>query len=205
MAYAFASAGNYFTATRNYNVSDFTVGVWLYKTTGLTGTVVACWTNTAGTQQWLIQSNASGNFTFVVRDDVAGVNRVGITTTAISLSTWCHVALRKDSSNLTCFVNGVQEAQTSAPNAMPSVTNAFAIGGRSDSTARFDGYLAEFATWTSALDASEIASLADGFKPSRVKKPDINIPLVRNVVDTAGAYAITTNGTPTVTAHPRVY
>lgn len=205
MAYAFSSSGNYFTATRNYNVMSFTAGLWVYRNSALTGTAAACWTNDAAKEQWLIQINNTGTVTIAVRDGVANTNRVATSTGTIALSTWRHVALVKDSASITCFINGTQDGQSAATNALPSRTDPFAIGNRQDGSQRFDGNLAEFATWTSALTAAELGSLAKGFKASRIKRPDIYIPLIREVIDTTGAYAITTNGTPAVASHPRVY
>jgi hypothetical protein len=70
----------------------------------------------------------------------------------------------------------------------------------------FDGNLADIALWNVALTDGEIASLAKGFKPTRIRPQSLVFyaPLIRNLQDTRGGRAITNNNAATVADHPRV-
>jgi hypothetical protein len=70
----------------------------------------------------------------------------------------------------------------------------------------FDGNLADIALWNVALTAAEVASLAKGFKPTRIRPQSLVFyaPLIRNLQDTRGGLALTNNNAATVADHPRV-
>lgn len=69
----------------------------------------------------------------------------------------------------------------------------------------FSGRLAEAAIWSVALDDAEIASLAKGFTPTRIRPQSLVFyaPLIRQIADYRSATALTANNTPTVYEHPR--
>jgi hypothetical protein len=203
MAYE-TSSGNYFTYTRNYNISEFTAAIWIYPTSAVDTTPCGLWEG-AGTQlQWLIQRNSTGTLTVAVHVNVPAVTIANSTGTT-ALDTWSHVALVKTSSNIQCYINGSLDGQASISGSMLSRTVASGIGARQAGTQPFIGKLGEFATWTRALSAAEMASLADGFKPPRIPTPDIYYPLVREKTDIRNNYTLTTVGSPSVATHTRVY
>jgi hypothetical protein len=202
MAYE-TSSGNYFTYTRNYNISEFTAAIWIYPTSAVDMTPCGLWEDAGTTQQWLIQRNSNGALTIAVWSGSSLYFKVSTGTTA--LNTWSHVAIIKTSSTIDCYINGTLDSTTSAPGTMISRTAATGIGARQAGSSPFVGKLGEFATWTRALSASEMASLADGFKPSRIPTPDIYYPLVREKIDVRNKYTLTTVGSPSVATHTRVY
>ena len=61
--------------------------------------------------------------------------------------------------------------------------------------------------WNAALTDAEIASLAKGYKPTRIRPQSLVFyaPLIRDLQDTRGSLAITNNNSATVANHPRVY
>lgn len=71
----------------------------------------------------------------------------------------------------------------------------------------FDGAGAEAAIWSVALTAAEIASLAKGFSPRRIRPQSLVFyaPLIRNLQDVRRGLALTPVNGPTVVAHPRCY
>jgi len=92
---------------------------------------------------------------------------------------------------------------------IPAVTPAISTFrvGRSFSQAYYsNGGFAEVAVWNAALTAEEAVSLANGFKPSRVRRSALRsyADLVRNVqcLVTGG---MTTANSPSATTHPKVY
>ncbi len=204
MAYQ-TSSGNYFNYTRNYNVSALTVSIWIYPTSLGSVEVSPCglWEDSGLIYQWLISINASSKLLAAVS---SGPTNFPVFATASTVANaWTHAAFVYGSSNIKLYQDGSEVASGVAPATMVSRTQATGIGARHGGSRPFPGYVAEFATWTSALSAGEVASLAKGFKASRINKPDIYIPFIREKIDVANAYAITTTGSPTVQPHPRVY
>jgi hypothetical protein len=206
MAYGISS-GNYFQYTRDYNVSALTVSIWAYATS-TSGSPAICglWSiaGTTNLDQWLISLNGSARLLCAVVD--SGNYRIAEEASgSFSTNTWTHVAIVKNSSNLLVYKNGSQVASATSTTALTSRAAATGLGSRTGGGSPWPGYIAEFATWTRALSVDEIASLADGFKPSRFPTPDIYYPLVRDQIDVRNKYTLTATGSPTVQAHPRVY
>jgi hypothetical protein len=198
MAYQ-TSSGNYFTVPRNYNVADLSIAFWVYRTGS--GSPAGCWEGSD--LQWLVNLGANGGIE--VAFYVTNSQVFGGTGTPITANTWIHFCITRDGTASKIYVNGAENRSSGFTGTLASRTASFGIGARQAGGNPFAGYLAEFATWTRALTAAEVASLGDGFKASRIPKPDIYIPLVRETIDVANAYAITTTGSPTVQPHPRVY
>lgn len=202
MAYG-TSSGNRFTYTRNYNVPAFTVSVWAYpNSVTVAQAICGCWEDAGSIHQWILGIDAASVASGAVYD---GSYRIPVGTTSLATSVWTHFALVYNSSNTLLYLNGVQDASAAGGGGLTSRTAATGIGARQAGNAPFSGNVAEFATWTRALSAAEIASLADGFKPSRIPTPDIYYPLVRDKIDVRNNYTLTTVGSPTVQPHPRVY
>jgi hypothetical protein len=203
MAYQ-TSSGNYFTFTRNYNIGELTASIWIYPTSSLSQvTPCGLWEDAGTFQQWIIARNANKTLTLAV---FIGATVYAVTSTGTAEeNTWTHVALVKRSSALDCYLNGAADGTTSASGSLISRTAATGIGARQAGNQPFPGNVAEFATWTRALSGAEVASLADGFKPSRIPNPDIYYPLVREKIDVRNNYTLTTVGSPAVQPHPRIY
>ena len=70
-----------------------------------------------------------------------------------------------------------------------------------------DGRLAEVGIWNIDLTAAEIASLAKGMTPDKIRPQSLVFyaPLVRNLIDQKGGLALTNNNSATVANHPRLY
>lgn len=68
----------------------------------------------------------------------------------------------------------------------------------------FDGYIAEVGFWNAALSADEVAALAKGYPPTKVRPENLvmYLPLVRDVMELGGA-SFNTSGTAAA-PHPRV-
>ena len=69
------------------------------------------------------------------------------------------------------------------------------------------GTISEAAIWSVALTDAEIASLAKGFSPRRIRPQSLVFyaPLLRNLQDLRKGLALTAVNSPTVANHPRVY
>ncbi len=203
MAYGTFSSANYFTYTRNYNVSALTVSIWAYPTSfAAEQTLSGLWGDAIASRQWLIGISSASKMIGAVHDTST---RVAIATANTSANAWMHAAIVFNGSTLVVYQNGSQVASVATGGTLQSSTDATGIGARQGSEVPCVGNLAEFATWTRALSLAEIQSLADGFKPARIPTPDIYYPLVREKIDVRNKYTLTTVGSPAVTSHPRVY
>jgi len=98
---------------------------------------------------------------------------------------------------------------TNTDNLVISGFTQIGIGARyTDSWGGFyNGDIAEPAIWNAALTAAEIASLAKGMTPDKIRPQNLVFyaPLVRNLQDVRGGLTITNNNGATVANHPRVY
>jgi hypothetical protein len=67
--------------------------------------------------------------------------------------------------------------------------------------------IAEVGIWNADLTAAEIASLAKGMTPNKVRPQSLVFyaPLVRDLTDQKGGLTITNNNAATVANHPRIY
>ena len=101
-----------------------------------------------------------------------------------------------------------------------SVTNTTSLAINASNTVRIaaaqtatsignysNGYIAEVGLWNVALTAEEIASLAKGMTPDKIRPQSLVFyaPLVRDLIDAKGGRTITNNNGATVANHPRVY
>jgi hypothetical protein len=202
MAYGTFSASNYFSVARNYNILEFSASAWIYP--GATGTqraIAGMWQDLNTYYQWYMYVGSDNKVAFITRDSI---NRdvIGV---IVSANTWSHVALVKTSTNMYGYVNGTRYGPVATTTAMASHPSSFGIGARQNGTLPSNGSVAELATWTRSLSDAEVASLADGFKASRIPTPDIYIPLVRDATDIRNSYTVTKTGSPSVENHPRVY
>ena len=109
----------------------------------------------------------------------------------------------------TAYLSGVKGTENTTNNSSFTAANEISIGARRLTTfgVFMDGQIAEAAVWSVALTDAEVASLAKGFKPTRIRPQSLVFyaPLIRNLQDTRGGLSITNNNSATVANHPRVY
>jgi hypothetical protein len=181
---------------------------------------------------WFNATDATTSMTLVSISDIAGITnyfrlglnsptagRVGanarsaVNATAESsasyvANTWNHgCAVFASASSRSAYLNGAA-AGSDATASTPAGLDATNIGclRRTTRITFLSGAIAEVGIWNSALSAADVAALAKGFSPTKVR-PDALVfysPLIREVRDLRAGVALTTNGT-TVAAHPRVY
>ena len=134
-----------------------------------------------------------------------------ISTSSFSLGTWTHAgAVYASSTSRSVFFNGVNQA-TNTTSIVPSSVTRIQIGrqqfNNNAGISFIDGRIAELGIWNAALTAAEIASLAKGMTPDKIRPQNLVFysPLVRDLIDQKGGLTITNNNGATVAAHPRVY
>lgn len=136
--------------------------------------------------------------------------QLAATTTAFSVVVYSHAAATfETTSRRSAFINGGSKGTNTTLLALATNLNTSAIGFIPSSTpvSFFPGNVAEIAVWNVTLTDDEIASLAKGFSPRRIRPQSLVFyaPLIREIQDLRKGLALTAVNSPTVSAHPRVY
>lgn len=138
------------------------------------------------------------------------INDTGASTIATSQTvangTWRHSGSTfPDATEIAAFIDGQKTSNNVTRS--PTGIDRMAIGARTTGDFITPGDVAEVAVWNVALTDAEIASLAKGFKPTRIRPQSLVFyaPLIRELQDVKGALTLTNNNSATVAAHPRVY
>jgi hypothetical protein len=86
---------------------------------------------------------------------------------------WNHAAVAVDAdSDIEAFINGQTDGQTASSRTPDNIdTIAFGNQCNAGSNLPFDGFLAHWALWDEVLSAAEIAALARGASPLKVRRP----------------------------------
>jgi len=120
-SFVFDGTGDYFEipdhADFNFGAADYTVECWFRLTTLAYSSLVEQFDYTGTAAQW-----ATSNFEFLVNGSNKLVGRVSngstgtqvTSTTSVSVNTWHHAALVRDSATLRLFLDGTQEATATA-------------------------------------------------------------------------------------------
>lgn len=185
---------------------------------------IACWfrATTGGVQQNLVSIGNSGSGTNEIalslgdnsnNNDVVAYSRqtttsLAETSTQFTVGQWHHAAgvWESTSSRIAYLDGGNPGSNTDTKD--PTGMDITRIGARARSSPGnpFDGDMAEVAIWDVALTAAEVAMLARGISPLRVRPQSLLFyaPLVRDEdEDYVGGVSLTAVNSPTIAAHPR--
>lgn len=183
-----------------------TLASWVYEASNSNGpALLTVWLDR--NNRALLRVTSSGiRVTFALNDEDAGSTRTA--------GQWNHLCVAADSAtSRRVYINGALITTHTASISMPNNMHTVAIGrgllDGSDDTSwdvLTSGYVAEQAVWSSALTGDQVASLAKGFSPRRVKIKTLlhYTPLIRAMNDTAKGNISTTAGSLTVQNHPRI-
>ena len=143
----FDGTGDYITSPDNdlYEMgsADFTVELWVYCT------------GDPGTWQILVGKGASGIYSpFALYRNSDGNGYLFGSTSgtswavsnsfgALSTNTWYHLALTRSGNTWTVYKDGVSSYSTTISGSVYNNSTALAIGGRSDNTELFQGYMSD--------------------------------------------------------------
>jgi hypothetical protein len=156
----------------------------------------------------LAAGNISGDPIQALSQQAPGIGGIAATSTGFSASTWhSAISVFSAANSRAAYLDGAGKG-TDTNNVVPTV-NTTSIGRlwRNFDNNWTNGRLAEAGIWNAALTDDEVASLAKGFKPYRVRPQSLvfYVPLVRNISDLRNRVSLTNNNAATVAAHPRVY
>jgi hypothetical protein len=132
-----------------------------------------------------------------------------VSSATFTSGTWHHACgVWVGDSDRRVFLNGTK--QTNATGVSTPTSQDFNIGryGGTAPANYYDGDMAEVGLWSAALSDSEVASLAKGFPPSRIRPQSLAQywPLYGASTEASlNGSVLTNNGTTKSAAHPRSY
>jgi hypothetical protein len=190
--------------------SPMTIAAWFYPTQSLVQ-VLVCIGQNSGTyrNQLTYDGDVLGRpiRAFAVGTGGSFQAQGGSTT----LNEWNHAcAVFGSATSREIFAGGASGATNTSNVGTQNAATGTQIGARTASNSTgfyFNGNIAEIGIWNAALTAAEIASLAKGMTPDKIRPQSLVFyaPLVRNLIDQKGGLAITNNNSATVANHPRIY
>lgn len=207
MGYAFSgSAQSLNTGNISQTGEPFTLSAWVKPDRDTAGEEVLNVSVTTGT---LFAMNLAGNN---VGNEVkaykgsSGAFPEALSTAGFNTTDIQHIcAVFGSTTSRAAYLNGANKGTNSTSRATGAGTFRIDLAACRGASS-FDGNLFEAAVWAAELTDAEVASLAKGFKPHRIRPQSLIFyaPLIRAVQDYKGL-TITTNGSPSVVNHARVY
>jgi hypothetical protein len=191
-----------------------TVSAWCYPADTTNFKEILDITDKDNTDQWLVRL-ALGNDAKVwafARDSGAN-NGIASTSTTYGANAWCHACGVFESGGRAAFLNGGGKG-TNATAKSPTGIDRISVGRAGDSTPSdpMQGRLAEIAVWDAALTDGEVALLARGVSPWRIRPGNLKLyyPLYGsaspepNLAVGGTTYQLTVTGTPVQADHAPV-
>ena len=211
MAISFSgSAQSYYSASTPVTAVPLTIACRMNKSSSATQGLIAGVMRNAGSTFYgfYIYANASAKVTATAANN--NVFAEAQSTTSYSASTWHHVCgVFSSNTSRTIYLDGAGSA-TNTTSLTPTLIDIVTIAAARKSgfvDNYLNGSLAEVAIWNAALTEPEAKSLSAGMSPKLVRPQSLALylPLIRSAQDQKAALAFTTEGSPTVANHPRVY
>ena len=199
------------TYTVQKNLTKFSMAGWYNR---LTSASHQCFGFTDNGTHWLAPYHFSDNIMYFLVGN--GSNAWG--QSLKNITGWNHWVMSFDGSQtgnsnrlkgylngsqLTLSFNGTIPATTSN---LGGTSDNFRIGRITYNNSWSVGQFAELAMWQEALSGADVAALAKGMTPDKVRADKLvsYIPLVRDIQDVRSGTTLTDTST-TVATHPRVY
>jgi hypothetical protein len=176
--------------------SAFTMAYWIYPTSfpssafiNMTPVIFNNNVSSAGIEIYL--SGTSGNIACAYATTVNTTKAFLVTTTNVLINTWNHLAVTYVTGSLNVYLNGTLIGNTSSPTGSlclgggGNMTNMY-IGSGLSTTNGYAGYVDDVRIYTSALTASQVATLA------------LTPPMVSCAISNDGSYLTATNSAGSV-------
>jgi hypothetical protein len=186
------------------NTLPKTFSVWYYPTSNKLAGLM--YFRDASSQNVLIlQTTSAGKAEYAIRG-ASGGYAIPQSSNTQTLNVWNHMAGKSASlTSHAVWLNGTKATSSATAVALGATLTSQAIGSIGGS-GYFPGRIAEVAAWNADLTDDEIASLAKGFSPDRIRPQSLVIyaPLNREVIEIKGGVTIT-NSAGAAADHPRTY
>ena len=133
-----------------FGTSNFTVECWIYPTSVANEAMIAGqWSGSTGstTLNWALMFSAgsTGYLRFITSSNGSSVLfdlSTSTTSFTISLNVWQYIAVVRNGSTFTLYVDGVSRATTTNASGLFDATNVFTVGAESDTPSQFfNGYI----------------------------------------------------------------
>ena len=212
MAISFSgTTQSYYAASAPVTAVPLTMACWMNKTSASTGGFLMGVMRDAGSLWYgfYLYATSSGKVQAPLANNNVFAGGVD-STTSYSANTWHHVCgVYSSNTSRTIYLDGGGSA-TDTTSLTPTLIDNVTIAAARKSGAvdnYLNGSLAEVAIWSAALTQPEVKSLSAGMSPKLVRPQSLRLylPLIRSPLDQKAALAFTTEGSPTVVSHPRVY
>ena len=167
----FLSAGN--PTALAITGTALTLAAWIRPTTfpAAHAAVLAKRVNLDASCQYYLRINAASTARVQIGDGAAADTLDGVT--ALTANVWSHIAGVKSGTgagSLALYLNGAMNASMTSARSIAAQSHPVSFGIESDLTTKpFPGRIAELAVWSVGLSAAEIAALAAGVAPTRVR------------------------------------
>lgn len=186
-----------------------TIAAWFNPDSATVGqTIVGVTASGATNARFTLQCQSTGPLRAAVQ---AGATVAGADSSInVTAATWQHgAAVFTSNTSRTAYLDGGNSG-TNTTNVTPSAAalNRTTIGTQWRNQVReafFGGLVAEVGIWNVALDAAEIASLARGFKPTKIRPNALLFyaPIIREIADYARGITLSQVATTVATHHRR--
>jgi hypothetical protein len=217
MAFNFTRSSSQYLSVPDDSSLDITgpltLAVWVRKQSNAASNcgILSKWITSSNNRSYALTIDSGGSPFFVISSDGGFTAANQITGSDLGSNSRHVSATFTPSTRQELFVDGSSVAvkTSGVVSSLFSGAAALLIGRQGDITTNptWDGDIAEPAIWNAALTAAEIASLAKGMTPDKIRPQNLVFyaPLVRNLQDVRGGLTITNNNGATVANHPRVY
>lgn len=144
-------------ASLQVGTNDFTIAGWFYCDDVSTTRTIAAKTGGAN-QEWMIRVQAGGTLYFYYY--TPGANSINSTGGAISINTWYHVVVKRESGTMSMIISNGTPITRAVSGTLTVSSNAFTFGSQSNGVNYHDGRLDSWGLWNGrGLSASEITEL----------------------------------------------
>ena len=147
----FNGTTDYLTVATNtafqYGTGNFTAEAWVYRSAAWTAQNILFgqWSGSTGgtTLSWVVltSNDTNGYARFALSNTGGTVLTDSISSTVIPLNQWNHIALVRNGSTFTLYLNGISVVTYSSALSLYNATNTLSIGASSAATQPFNGYI----------------------------------------------------------------
>jgi len=187
-----------------FGTGNFTIESWFYITSGTAGAIFDTRSGAVGVTPLLFFSSS------LLRYYINGGDQI-LSTTTLSLNTWYHVALVRNSGSSKMYLNGVQTGSSFADTNNFTLTNTITIGRGNDGNNSLNGYISNLrvvkgqALYTSSFTPSttQLTTTSQGATAGNVSLLTAqSATIIDNGIANSGVgFTITSVGTPTTTQY----